>query len=108
MGKYIDREALIKKLSHISITITGGRLCGKTLYAKALKGFAEAVIKAIREAPAADVVEVVRCKKCKHYNTVDKICMKLSVEPDAYGNGAYISMNEDDFCSHGERKDDIK
>ena len=45
----------------------------------------------IKEQPTADVIEVVRCKDCKHadkYNHCDKV---------SWWN------NEDDFCSRGER-----
>lgn len=46
----------------------------------------------LKRLPTADVVEVVRCKDCKHadeYHHCDKV---------AWWN------NEDDFCSKGERK----
>lgn len=41
--------------------------------------------------PTADVVEVVRCKDCKHYNPADH----------CYLQGA----GENDYCSYGERTD---
>ena len=65
----------------------------------------ECVEKAIKEAPTADVVEVVRCSECKHcwhhvpdYTDPDRTdevweCVKkiVWVEPDH-------------FCSYGQRK----
>ena len=57
--------------------------------------------------PAADAVEVVRCKDCKWYKVSkllapDKFCFRLED-----GNGNHVGYNfvPDDFCSHGERKD---
>lgn len=47
--------------------------------------------------PTADVVEVVRCKDCKHL-----------MFSDCYGECAQAHMGivrPDDFCSYGERKD---
>lgn len=49
------------------------------------------------ECPAADVVEVVRCKDCKHFRF-----------SDMYGecSQAHIRLvKPDGFCSYGERKD---
>lgn len=58
--------------------------------------------------PAADAVEVVRCKDCKWYKVSkllapDKFCFRLKD-----GNGNHVGYNfvPDDFCSHGERKDE--
>ena len=53
----------------------------------------------IKSLSAADVVEVVRCKDCKHWDNGN-----LSFEcPWDYGR--YGSSDEDDFCSCGERKE---
>lgn len=56
----------------------------------------------IDEAPAADVVEVVRCKECKHlFQDLSEreahLCMRHRFER--------VRVNLDDFCSYGERKD---
>ena len=58
--------------------------------------------KIIAEAPAADVVEVVRCKDCVHWGGVAYgfICRKFS------GIETKICMGADHYCSYGERKDD--
>lgn len=46
-----------------------------------------------------DLVEVVRCKDCKHW------------QDGNVGLGCYWDTNypqkEDDFCSHGEKSDDV-
>lgn len=56
--------------------------------------------------PAADVVEVVRCKDCKHsvkYNCKNDACYSFTIcrRRDGYSEG----VEEDDFCSYGERKE---
>ena len=49
---------------------------------------------------SADVVEVVRCSKCRHWGgvTFGFICRKFS------GENTKICMHADDFCSYGERR----
>ena len=47
----------------------------------------------------ADVVEVVRCKDCKHCDPDNRHC-------DHYmGTVLPVSRKDNDFCSYGERKD---
>lgn len=60
------------------------------------------VRKYLEEQPAADVVEVVRCKDCRHYKRwiwsdgeIALYCDKHWGHPEAA---------PDDFCSYGERK----
>lgn len=51
----------------------------------------------IELAPAADVVEVVRCRDCVHYQK--GVC-------NHFGYYTYApDVDEDDFCSYGERKE---
>lgn len=45
---------------------------------------------AIDKEPTADVVSVVRCKDCKHWNNSD--CYRIEL------------TRPDDYCSYGERK----
>ena len=57
--------------------------------------------------PTVDAVEVVRCKDCKHCkkyrNRLDPMLNhQLCVRMDNYAWG----VEEDDFCSYGERKYD--
>jgi hypothetical protein len=58
----------------------------------------------ITNAPVADVVEVVRCKDCQHYIKDYHRCSLHSEEPDQYSTGFIFEMQEDDFCSCGERR----
>ena len=60
----------------------------------------------IERLPAADVVEVVRCKDCRH-KQVDEIIFALSANPETAlfckHHGGVIS--ETFYCSAGKRKD---
>ena len=84
MAEYIEREA------------------AKSEFNLHFGGVSHAVIasKILDEIPAADVVEVVRCKDCKHENVHHAIsdkhtwCEYWGIDPDF-----------DDFCSYGERRD---
>ena len=52
-----------------------------------------------------DVVPVVRCKDCKHryYNEdSEEYCCEV------WGDGFDTFVNQDEFCSRGERKDNGK
>ena len=63
-------------------------------YSQGLKE--EAVpVKAIKNIPSADVVEVVRCKDCKSLSFVDRFCYKNSI----------FVCSMDWFCAGGERRD---
>lgn len=48
----------------------------------------------IDETPAADVVEVVRCKDCEHWKIKSNGYLQICIISD-----------EDDFCAWGERKE---
>lgn len=49
---------------------------------------------------AADMVEVVRCKDCKHLESFHDCHYHKADE-----NGTPIFVRENDFCSYGERRD---
>lgn len=51
--------------------------------------------------PAADVVPVVRCKDCK-YAYINSFSAASGV---VFCSSNMKAMQEDDFCSYGERKD---
>lgn len=51
-------------------------------------------------------VEVIRCKDCRNFHKVDEAGFGRCYEHDSYGkDGDYWYM--DDFCSYGERKNEI-
>lgn len=95
MPEYIEREALLRH---------------KTL----IPGFIGeyVLVERIKEAPAADVEPVVRCKDCKHYHASEGWCDEHSSFIDGRGvkchpweSSEWRMFNEDDFCSYGERKE---
>lgn len=57
----------------------------------------------IKKMPTIDAVEVVRCKDCKH--------MKYAIDKAKNGmcgvHSALIIMNGNDYCSYGERKENV-
>lgn len=105
--EYIEREALLKDISETVI------FSGKTDQISVEVRAANKVITRIKEAPATDVVEVVRCKDCKWAmsltETEEKIytndCIMCSqLHPD----GERIAMLRNNFCNYGERNDDAE
>ena len=94
--KYIEREALIKKLEDKIIN-------PQTAFVN------NVLIGLLKEAPAADVVEVVRCSECR-FNVAN---MEIDPLDDTDYSGRDIvcgrfltdGMHPDDYCSYGERKD---
>lgn len=51
-------------------------------------------VRMVKEFPAADVVEVVRCRECVHWRGENDIC-----------KGIGIDFSADGYCSEGKRKD---
>ena len=90
MSRYIDADALIQL----------GLQDGAYEYVS---------VQEIADFPTADVVEIVRCKDCKymcHYTDGHFECRLLSdLKPIPT---TYCTMNADDFCSYGERREDGK
>ena len=90
MAEYIERESFFKFLT--------GQMTRKQNGAFA-KGFnkgimvARAAVHNREIAPAADVVEVVRCRDCTHY-----------YHGTCANDFALNLMRENDYCSYGERK----
>ena len=91
MAKYINRQTLLQTLNE-----------NKIPYNADVNYF-------ITNAP---VIEVVRCKDCQHYfqsyghcNKHSGRCDRHSEDPDQSISGFGFSfwVNEDDFCSYGEK-----
>ena len=85
MSRYIDADKLCEGLKHMAkyqepykqSTILG-------------------VVSTIENTPSADVVEVVRCKDCKHNDRCNQYVLH-------YGDECELA-----FCSYGERKEHEK
>lgn len=85
MSRYIDADAIIEfiDLGHYRNPL---ELCYSEQY----------VVDMIESRPTADVVEVVRCRDCEYYDNL--LCGRFN----AYGT----SVEEDDYCSYGERREE--
>ena len=96
VDKYILRSGAIDAIKRNS----------GTLYTREAGFLLQKVIFLLKNAPAADVVEVVRCKDCeKHYIVLGRdMCAK-----NASGSGDHLiglsATLPDAFCSRGVRKD---
>lgn len=65
----------------------------------------EQIAEVIENMPAADVVEVVRCRDCKWFNHYTMECESDDVATDHEGGASFsINFGPDDFCSYGQRK----
>ena len=89
MAEYIEREALLH----------------------AMKMDVRPPFAVVRDFPAADVVEVVRCKDCKYSRPMDDIekmeyYESVIICESFEMNDCATAVYPDDFCSYGERKGD--
>ena len=80
---YINRENLLATAKEFQ-----GKLFGAPL-----------IVRAIEDAPAADVVEVVRCKDCKRFCKMD---VSPSYDGKCLGYGFLVEAKH--YCSYGERE----
>ena len=86
--RLIDANALLRHKRKMSGADFGGEF------------WDEAVLTSdIKNAPAVDAVEVVRCRECKHCDPENYHC------DHPMGTSAPLKRKPDDFCSYGERKD---
>ena len=58
-------------------------------------------VTAIRNIPPTDVVEVVRCKDCRHRDPEDHKCDCGKLERA----GCVFPMDDDYFCAYGEKRE---
>lgn len=65
----------------------------------------------IRQMPAANVAEVVRCKACKHSTLPSALTQRYGVPGTLTCHNRYSPCNRrnvggEDFCSYGERREE--
>lgn len=103
MSDLISRSALLEQIKEAQVKLESNKDSVWERNKPYYKGLAWAH-RLILDSEAVDAVEVVRCRKCKHFVQGDPYdpceCMKWTVKWGV----AY--SNPDDFCSYGERKDD--
>ena len=94
------REKMIELLSDAELPM---KCDGRTVAWYAL-GYDEALYMA-DHLIANDIVPVVRCKDCKHYDNSEGICWCHLNSKFFPGGMDWHGFPEDGFCSYGERKD---
>ena len=102
MAKYIEFEAALRAIENKRNEyvdkawkpVIGGRYQQDELFANAALG-CRAAEEELKTVPAADVVEVVRCKDCIYWRGEHDIC-----------TGIGIDFSADGFCCEGKRKTD--
>ena len=106
MAEYIEREALQQAVAGIHFDAVFAIDFGKTFFHKVLNQYRDAVLETIKRSPAADVVEVVRCKDCRY---CDKYYPAKEIGKEAMP--AYKCLLDkqkrkaENFCSEGRKKD---
>ena len=107
MSDYIKREDAVRTMTGKPIIVNQGNV-------EAVTRIYEEFVKRIDDIPAADVVEVVRCKDCKHKPIKDDRD-SWPIFPNEENNpcpcqcddGFYSWFPKDDFyCSYGERAEE--
>lgn len=66
----------------------------------------KSVGKFVDRLPAADVVEVVRCKDCTMYKRDKELAEANYCDPNFYCGLLRTEMDKDGYCSYGRRKDE--
>ena len=99
----IFRSALLEELSK-------GTIITDDLYGMGIMAGNDHAIKKIKEAPAVDAVEVVRCWECKHRESRDcPMCHEVYYYDEDDGGDYYVidrAVDPNGFCCAGERRDD--
>lgn len=98
MAEYIKKSAVFEQFDNADADVCETDDFGGVDYGFGMKNIKE-LINAI---PAADVVEVVRCKGCMHYDM--GVCLKIYSDGNVHTE-AWQSRKPEDFCSYGERKE---
>lgn len=99
MSKYIDAEAFKRRILSYGTVHEGDRIpipYYKHYFAEAFVAILRWVCEEVDDTPAADIVEVVRCKDCKWFGDIG-CAIRIVDDSDR--------PSENDFCSFAERKD---
>ena len=93
----MDYDKLAEVKEYIGRADAMEAVLGLTIVDPAVAQYANAVCYHLQNIPAADVVEVVRCKDCRYHQTA-KVNEKGFLICPASG----MEITENDFCSYGE------
>lgn len=90
MSRYIDADAIEKDDGLVTV-IFGERYYHETI---------------LKNAPTADVAEVVRCRECLYHNKGENEVESWNW--CGYRPWQYMSTEDDNYCGHGKKKDEVK
>ena len=101
MARYIDAEELKQERDMAKKAYENANIFTATAIREHIKPLLDKIV----DLPAADVVEVVRCKDCKRCyekrtklnNQLMRFCMRM--------DGNEYQVNANDFCSYGTPKE---
>ena len=114
MSKYIDVDVFIKSFREALPGLKAQVDPDLTPKAYAYLRGGEAIIEDLTKFPAADVVEVVRCRECKYWGDEDGklqrsdgLLFARCIIHNYLLDGRHTGWcpTENDFCSYGERKE---
>lgn len=102
-GDYIKRDDAVKIAERYGLT--NGSALGRHT------GLADCIASEISDLPAADVVEVVRCKGCKYSTLPSELTQRYGVPGTLTCHNRYSPCNRrnvggEDFCSNGEWREE--
>ena len=89
--EYMDREVLLKNLNRF-----------------AQDNYCVTINDVIINLPAADVAKVVRCENCQYYELLGDAILTDVVHGICTYRPVPCGVKNNDFCSYGERKGDVK
>jgi predicted Zn-ribbon and HTH transcriptional regulator len=95
MSDYIERQKAVEALDG-KIIVTGHK------NADAVLQYMKDISDKIKALPSADVVQVCRCKDCKHFYFADN---RIPQEQRYVCEISGEIWKPDSFCSYGERKE---
>lgn len=99
--EYIERGALLAMCKR-QIECEWNTLASPGTWAHAFEDFSDLV----EQTPAADVVEVVRCKDCAYREEfLDRVMCRRTAHKSANGWFGLRATADHHYCSYGERKE---
>ena len=102
MSKYIDVDVFIKSFREALPGLKAQVDPDLTPKAHAYLRGGEAIIEDLTKFPAADVVEVVRCRECRCYTPVDD-----NIGECVFLNGKHLYVVPDGYCHLAELKKSV-
>ena len=101
MAEYVNREMFLSQMGLVGDETKYGNRDAEHSNRSYSTWMGYEIMGSIDDCVEEDVVKVVRCKDCD-YRIFDEVCQEYYCN-SAYGmNGA---IEDDSFCSYGERKD---